>query len=145
MGKVTAAAVLGGTGYLVATQVMAVWEEEFRFGYFPWVSLGIGLWAGWSITGPRTHRRATTPQALAYGLTGVALMLLVGLFIFAGNEALRKALRRRYDNPMEAIVDIVPIAGDWGSNLLHPHIIATLLAGGILAGLLSRMVDRVWR
>ncbi|WP_010141789.1 TrgA family protein [Oceanicola sp. S124] len=145
MGRVTAAAVLGGTGYLVATQVMAVWDEEMRFGYFPWVSLGLGLWAGWQITGRRATRHVGPGLAAAYGLTGMGLMLLAGLFVFCGNEALRKALRRRYDDPMEAILDILPIAADWGANLLHPHIIATLLAGGLMAGGLARAVDRIWK
>ncbi|WP_198431817.1 TrgA family protein [Pseudooceanicola antarcticus] len=145
MGKVSAAVVLGGTGYLVATQVMDVWEEEFRFGYFPWVSLGIGLWAGWTIIGRRISGRSNLSHVVAYGLTGMLIMVLMGLFIFAGNEALRKALGRRYDNPAEAIVDIFPIAGDWGMNLLHPHILATLVAGGVLAALAARVIDRIWK
>ena len=78
-------------------------------------------------------------------MTGIALMVLMGLFLFAGNEALRKALRRRYDDPMEGIVDILPIAGEWGANLLHPHILATLVGGGLLAALLARSVDKIWK
>lgn len=145
MGKVSAAGIMGGTGYLVATQVMKVWEEEFRFGYFPWVSLGVGLWAGWTIIGRRVTKSSSLSHVVAYGLTGIALMVLMGLFLFAGNEALRKALRRRYDDPMEGIVDILPIAGEWGANLLHPHILATLVGGGLLAALLARSVDKIWK
>lgn len=145
MGKVAASATLAGTAYLVSTQVMAAWEEEFNFGQFPWVSTAIGAWTGWATIGRRVTRQSTLSQIVGYGLTGVGVMLLIAFFVFAGNEALRKALRRRYDGPIEAILDILPISAEWGANLLHPHILATLIGGGLLSALMAKVVDRMWK
>lgn len=145
MGKVASAATMAGTAYLTSTQVMAVWEEEMNFGAFPWVSTVIGAWAGWFIIGRRVNRNASLSQVIGFGLTGVGMMLILAFFVFAGNEALRKALRRRYDGPVEAILDIVPISADWGANLLHPQILATLIGGGLLSALLAKIVDRLWK
>ncbi|PJE29330.1 hypothetical protein PSM7751_00833 [Pseudooceanicola marinus] len=145
MGKVAAAATLAGTGYLASTQVMQVWEEDFDFGLFPWVSAAIGAWAGWTIIGRRVTRRSSAAQVISYGLTGLVMMLLVAFFVFAGNEALRKSLARRYDGPIEAILDMIPISTNWGANLLHPHILATLVAGGLVSAVMARVVDRIWK
>lgn len=145
MGKVAASATLGATAYLVAGQVMAAWPEDYAFGAFRWVSLGLGLWSGWTFVGRRVTRRSSLAEAIGYGLTGMVMLLLLGFFVFAGNEALRKALDRRYHGPIEAILDMLPISARWGANLMHPDIIATLLLGGVLSGLLARLVDRIWR
>ncbi|KPP84468.1 MAG: hypothetical protein HLUCCO07_05055 [Rhodobacteraceae bacterium HLUCCO07] len=128
--------------WIVTEQVMAVMPSETQFGYFRLVNLVIAALCGWVVIGGRLGTDYVT--SLSIGLTGVAAMVFWALFVQAFNEMLRLALSRRYGGPVEAVVDVFQLGIDYGANLLHVHILATLFVGGLLAGVVSEFVHRRW-
>ncbi len=128
--------------WVVTGQVMAVMPPETQFGSFRLVNLAIAALCGWVVIGSRVGTDYVT--ALSIGLTGVVAMVFWGLFAQAFNEMLRLALSRRYDGPVEAVVDIFQLGIDFGANLMHLNILATLFVGGLAAGVLAEFVHRRW-
>lgn len=128
--------------WIVTQQVMAVMPPETQFGYFRLVNLVIAALCGWIVIGSRVGTDYVT--SFSIGLTGVAAMVFWALFVQAFNEMLRLALSRRYDGPVEAVVDIFQLGLDYGTNLLHLHILLTLFVGGFVAGLVTEFVHRRW-
>ena len=72
-------------------------------------------------------------------------MVLGALLIFSTERMLTNAFRRAYDGPMDAVVGIFAVAIEYGSVLIKPEVIAVLVLGGVLAGLLSDWAARNWR
>jgi hypothetical protein len=66
------------------------------------------------------------------------------LLVYAIGEMLRQTLRNMYDGPMEAVVDIVRIFIKFGAYVLFPDVLAVLLVGGGLAGMLTEWAAKRW-
>ena len=57
----------------------------------------------------------------------------------------RRAMRNRYDGPLEALAAIFQIGLDYAITIFVTHIVMTLIVGGILAGLATEYAWRQWR
>ncbi|MGB3148977.1 MAG: TrgA family protein, partial [Paracoccaceae bacterium] len=79
------------------------------------------------------------------GLRGAIILLVAALLVFSFEHMLVLALRRTYDGPMEALVDIVSIAIDYLQQIMLPDILIVLLGGGILTGWLAEWASHRWR
>ena len=141
--RLVAALSLALLAFIVSGQIMPLMPEGMDFGYFTWVNVGIGVLAGWVVMGKRAGRGTTS--AINNGLTGMVVLLFWGIFVQGAYEMWRQALRNRYDGPFEAIGAIFRFGLKEGVVLLAPHIIATLLIGGVLAGLATEYAWRRWR
>lgn len=146
--RLVAALCLGLTGFMVSEAVMAAFlaakgYNSFDFGWFIWVNAAVGVAVGWVSMGRRAGRGL--PNAITNGLTGVFLLVLNGLFIQACNEMVRLAMKNRYDNALEAIVAVVEIGAEWGLILLNGPVIAILLVGAVVSGILTEYAWRTWR
>ncbi|KAA0916589.1 TrgA family protein [Aquicoccus porphyridii] len=140
--RLIAAFCLMVVAWVVTEQVMAAMPPETQFGYFRLVNLVIAALCGWVVIGSRVGTDYVT--SLSIGLTGVVAMVFWGLFVQAFNEMLRLALARRYDGPVEAVVDVFQLGIDFGANLVHLNILVTLFAGGVLTGVVVEFVNRRW-
>ena len=114
-----------------------------QFGYFSFVSSLIGLVAGWRVMGPEAGRGNW--MAVNTGVKTSAVMLGLGLLIFSTYEMFVLAFRPAYRGPMEAIVAIFDIAVHYLTTIIAWDVIAVLVFGGALAGLLSEWANRRWR
>ena len=56
----------------------------------------------------------------------------------------RKAFKKRYDGPMEALVDIFGLALENSMRLLTVELLSTLIVGGIMGGLIAEWAKRRW-
>ncbi len=131
-----------GSG-LVKTEVLAVYET-YNFGWFVWLSVGVGLLCGWRVLGRHADGTVGLATAASVGVTAVAATVFWVLFLVSANEMLRLALARRFNGPVEAIQEIIPIAGEYGQFMMHTDIIVTLVVGGMIAGLLTNVAARHW-
>ncbi|MBE1282157.1 MAG: TrgA family protein [Rhodobacteraceae bacterium] len=141
--RLVAATCLAIIAFIVSGQVMPLMPEGTDFGYFTYVNILIGFLCGWIVMGKRAGRG--TIAAINNGLTGIAAMLFWALFVQACWEMFWRAMRNRYDGPFEAIVAIIELGAEYGLILLVPNIIATLLIGGLVTGLLTENASRRWR
>jgi ATP-dependent Lon protease len=96
---------------------------------------------GWGMAGARA--RTTWSNAVAYGLTAAASMVMSGLIIYGILKMVRQSTRRVYEGPVEAMVDVVRIiVEDAGKYLAQPEILLTLAVGGVVCGLITEWVGR---
>ena len=128
---------------LVAEMVKPLFPEGTPFGYFTYVSFGLGLIVGWKSLGTRAGKGTT--EAINNGITSVVVLVFFALFVFGSYEMLMQALGRRYTEPMEALRGILEIGMFYGSYLLNVQIIATLVVGAVISGLVTEYAYRHWR
>lgn len=117
--------------------------EGTQFGYFSFVSMLIGLVAGWRVMGPQAGKGNW--MAVNSGIKTAAVMVVFALVIFSIYEMLLQAFRPLYDGPMEAIMGAVGLAVDFFVNLLAWDVLLLLVVGGALGGLLTEWAQRRWK
>ena len=141
--RLVAALCLALLAFIVSGQVKDQFPEGTYFGWFTQVNIALGLVVGWTVMGRRAGRGLT--PAINNGITGVAVLLFWGLFVQAANKMIELAMRNRYGGPFEALTDVLRIMGDYGLKLLTPGIVATLLIGALVSGLVVEKASKMWR
>lgn len=117
--------------------------EGTQFGNFSFYCALIGFVVGWRIMGPAAGR-GWWPSVNA-GVRTAAATVAVALLIFSVYQMLVLAFRRSYDGPMDAVVGIFGVGVDYLMNLLAWDVIAVLVVGGALAGMMSEWAARRWK
>jgi len=115
---------------------------EQNLGYVAEVSAIIAFLCGWLIMGPRVGKGYY--QAFAKGMTASVITAAWALFVFSCYEMGVETLRNRYDGPMEAVVDIAGFFVELSAYLIFPDMIAIVLIGGGLAGMLAEWAGKRW-
>ncbi|WP_412554713.1 TrgA family protein [Shimia sp. MIT1388] len=138
--KLVAASCLAIIGGLVAEFVKPQMPEGSNFGHMTLISAGVGLVVGWRVMGKRAGRSGS----LELGLVGVAAMVFWGLVLFGLIEMFRLAMRRRLDEPVEAMERAVTVALEYGVYLLHPNVLITLAVGAVISGIFTNFAARNW-
>ncbi|GFE50238.1 hypothetical protein So717_19910 [Roseobacter cerasinus] len=138
--RLVAALCVGGLALIVSVQVMGLMPDSADFGYFTYVNGLIGLCVGWIVVGKRAGRGLAA--AINNGLSGVLMLLLWALFVHACVEMVDRALANRYGDVFQAIVAVLKLMAEYGLVLLDTLAIATLIAGGLVSGLLT---EYAWR
>jgi hypothetical protein len=136
--KVTAAVFFAALGYFCADLIKpllprgtpAVWLNE--------TLAALGAINGWIMSGKRAGDG--TRAGIGYGLTTAALIVVWGVFIFAGAEMIELSIARRYGGPIEAIQAMVAIGLDYVRLIAVPEIIGSVVVGGIFGGWLTEWV-----
>jgi hypothetical protein len=141
--RLTAALCLALLAFIVSGMVPPLFPEGMDFGYFTYVNMALGVLTGWIVMGKRAGRGVTS--AINNGLTGAAVLLFWAVFVQAVNEMVSLAMRNRYGGPFDAIMAIFEIGFDFARTVAVPGILLTLLAGGVLTGLLTEFAWRKWR
>lgn len=137
------AAILWGL-IAVAASLLArpLFPEGASLRTFALVNGGLGLAVGWLVAGRRTG--TTVAGAMSNGITASVALAVLALGAQSAGIMLRQAWRRVYDGPTEALGDVLALMGRNAHFLLAPGVGGTLLAGGILAGLLTEWAARRW-
>ena len=141
--KLAAALLFAFLAWWVSQMVKPFFPEGTDMGSFSEYNALIGAVIGWRVAGERAL--TTWPNAIAYGLTASAGMVLMALFIYSLARMLSQTLRKVYEGPSEALVDVVRIMMDNVHLVARPEILATLFVGGVLGGLLTEWVGRNYR
>lgn len=141
--RLIAALVLAATAWFASQTVKPYLPEGTNFGWFDYLNVALGLVIGWIVIGRRAGRGQSA--AVGNGLTAAAVLAFWAIFLQASNEMLRQSLNRRYDGPTEAILDVFEMCLEYGAHLINPDVIGPLLVGGILAGILAELANRIWR
>ena len=140
--KMAAAFCLAAVAWHASELIRPLMPDGTDFGYFNYVNVGLGLLCGWFVIGTRVGRTYT--ESFSAGLTGMAALVFWGLFLQSFNEMLKLALQNRYTGPVEGLIAIFEIGIDFGSHLLDAKLIATLVIGGIVAGVVAEWASRRW-
>ena len=141
--KLTAAVCLALLAFILSGQIKPLMPEGTNFGYFTQINVVIGVIVGWVVMGKRAGRGTTA--AINNGISGVAVMLFWGLFIYGCKEMFWRAMRNRYDGPFEALSQIFVIGLDYAIIIFVPQVIGMVLIGALASGLATESASRRWR
>jgi hypothetical protein len=140
--KLFAAFAFMALGFFAAEIVKPHMPEGTQFGPFTPLTALLGLVCGWRVMGPGAGRGNV--QSIGAGVKTSVVLVLLGLLIFSTEQMVVNAFRKTYDGPMDALVGVVGIGIDYGQYLGAPDILAVLIIGGGLAGLLTEWAARRW-
>ncbi|MEL7255479.1 MAG: TrgA family protein [Pseudomonadota bacterium] len=140
MGRLVAAVLLGGLAYYGAGIVIAIWPEDFNFGWFQEFTALVGLVTGWRVIGKRLGNGVV--PGINAGLTGLAVMLFWLFLLLAFNEMIGRSLDLRYDGPFEAINNMFAIAYEWALNLQNVRLWILMVVGAMVTGMVSELVSK---
>lgn len=111
-------------------------------GLFSVLSAALAFVLGWRIAGP--NQRLGYGPAFSNGITTAVAVTFCVTFMHAGIEMIRLSMRKAYDGPMEAVVGMFSIAGEYAMIAATPAPIATMVIGGILGGFAVEWASRRW-
>ena len=141
--KLAAAILFAALAWWVSTLIKPLFPEGTDLGGFAEYNATLGAVIGWFVAGGRA--RTTWPNAVAYGLTAATGTVLLGLLLYSMLRMLRQSVRRVYEGPVEALVDVVRIMLENFQYISTPEVLLTLAFGGVLSGLLTKWVARNYR
>ena len=141
--RVVAGLLYAGLAWYVSEHIKPRYPEGFDFGYFSEVNAAVAFVVGWRVMGSRAGLGYAT--AIGAGLTTSAAMVLWALFLHSSGEMIRLALRRRYDDAVEAIVGIFELMLDHAVRMSGVEVWILLVAGGAVAGTITEAVGRKTR
>jgi len=140
--KIVAGFLVALLGWWVAHLIIPHLPPETRIGRFREISAVLGFLVGWKFVGKRAVEGATL--AITFGIGGAAFLVFWMLFTFSLFEMIKRAFRKSYGGPLEAIQGMVEIAIDYLVYLAPPEVWSTLLAGGAAIGIVAYLVSRRW-
>ena len=142
-GRLVAAILWAALAWIVSMQIVPLFPEGTDVGWFAEINAGIGFFVGWTVAGKRAG--GTWSAAISYGLTATVATVFWGLFLHCFALMVRQSLRRIYDGPMEALVDVFELMSENAQLMAVQPVLLTLLIGGIFAGLVTEAAARTWR
>lgn len=143
--RLVSALLYAALAWVVSGMVMEIVEAETQrtnFGNFQLVNAAIGILVGWIVVGKRLGSDYVT--AMGIGFTGMMAVVFWCLFAHSFSEMLRLSLSRRFDGPVEALVSIFRLGIGYGAFLVDRVVIATLVIGGMVIGVIAEYWKRRW-
>lgn len=141
-GKLVAAMLFAALAYVTAEVFKPAMPQGTAFGAFSWVCAGIGGLCGWLVMGPRTGQAFA--GLVSAGLQTALMMAFAALAGFSIEIMVARAFRRLYDGPAEAVLGVFEVMLQHGRLMLTPEVLAALLIGGPVCGVLAGMVGKRW-
>ncbi|WP_421704308.1 TrgA family protein [Aliiroseovarius sp.] len=140
--KLVGAICLAVLGWVVADLIKPLLPEGTQVGLFSPISAAWGFIVGWRFTGKRLGDG--TGSSVGIGMGSIFLLGFWVLLSFSGYEMIRLSMRLRYDGPVEALQDMFQIGVDYLWTAATPEVIGTLLAGGLITGVVTGLAARRW-
>lgn len=129
-GRLAGAIAFAIYGWYIGTLVIAFYPEGFAPTFLVPMCIVLGVICGWKIVGSRAGRGYYA--ATGHGLTGVAAFAFWVLFLLSFHEMIRKALRRLYGGPMDAVVDTFALMAERAREYLDVNLILSVAIGGVI-------------
>lgn len=106
--------------------------------YFTEFNGGIALFLGWQIAGGRAG--LGTMSGISNGITALVAIAFCTLALHGFTQMLLRSAELRYNGLMQAMMSGIGISFDLAVVLAKPTVIAVLLAGSILIGIVTEFV-----
>lgn len=140
--KLVSAFLFGLVALAAAFAVKADLPEAMAVGRLVPISTAIGVLTGWFVMGTLVGRGVLV--SAGHGLrTSVTLVFWV-LLTVSIIEMLRRSLRKLYDDAMEAVISMLDLMLDFLGMAATAPVIAILVVGGALAGIMAELASRRW-
>lgn len=134
-GRLAAALVFFIYGWYIGILAGPFFPESNPPNYLIPLSTGIAFLCGWMVVGSRAGRGYN--PAIGNGLTGAFAYSFWMVFLISSFNMIRKSLRRLYDGPMEAVVDVFRLMLKMGAEMLDANLIISVAVGGVICAFVA--------
>lgn len=141
--KLAAAVAFAIVGLLAALAYIPQLPQGTNPGYFAPITAAIGLVLGWFTMGPNVKRGYI--EAASFGLRTALFLVFWTLLAFSIYFMILRSTRMIYHNAGEAVLDVPMLMLQYGKLLAVAPVIAMLLIGGIVGGVITEFAARRWR
>ena len=135
--RLTAAIAFAILGYLIYITMVPSFGDKVVPSYLLPLCLAAGLWTGWVLCGAKAHG---IRSGVGTGLTAVVAMAFSIVFIMSFVQMIYLSMRRRYDGPMDAIMDVFNLMFENLAQFASPTMGLIVFVGGIVAGIAAGMM-----
>lgn len=140
--KIAAALAFGLLALFTAQLYVPQLPKGTDLGYFREITAAIGVVCGWWVMGRQVGRDYRA--AAEVGLRTAVTIVFWALLGFSSYIMIKRSMRMMYDGPMEAVLGVFQLMVEYGQKMLVPEVVAVLLLGGMMAGLVSEWVSKRW-
>ena len=141
-GKLVGAIMFAMLAYWVSDLCKPFLPEQMPVGLLSEWNAAIGLLMGWKIMGKGAGH--TYRQAFGYGLTTLAATVFWCLFLWASYEMLRRAIRKYYDGPMEAVKETAALWLEYARIIAVQDVIWPAIIGALFLAWVTEWFARRW-
>ena len=141
--KAMAAISFAVVGFIAALAYIPNMPEAGSVGSLPLGVAAIGAIVGWRVMGNSVGHGYF--RAIGSGLKTMIVLVFFALLLFGIYEMLQNSVKMYYDGPQEAILDVFQRMMDRSVPLLNGRVLAAILIGGTVAGLMTENASRRWR
>lgn len=141
--KLMAAASFAVVGWVMANYYSLNMPDAASAGPLRPAAAFIGAIIGWKVMGPTVGRGYV--EAAGAGIKTAAILAVAAIFALALREMLQNSVKMRYESATEAILDVFHTMATRSQGMLSLGVIASLVLGGIVAGMLSENAGRRWK
>lgn len=141
--KAMAAISFAVVGFITALAYIPNMPEAGRVSSLPLMVALLGAIVGWRVMGTSVGKGYV--RAIGTGWKTMIVLIFFALLFFGTYEMLQLSVRMRYDGPLEAILDVFQRMLDRSIPILTPSVLAAILIGGGIAGMLTENASRRWR
>jgi len=141
-GKAVSGFCFAGVAYASAGFYQMQLPEVQRGEWISPIAALIGFAVGWQILGDQLNCDLRT--AARRGVMTAFWLFVWAVILFSSAEMVKRAMERRSPNPGEAIGRVFGIMIEFASNALDAKVIASLVLGGVVSGVLAELANRRW-
>ena len=140
--KLMAAISFGIVGWIVANAYVPTLPAGMSVGLFRELVGLLGVVVGWKVMGASVGKGYAA--SISSGWKTVIVLVFFALLFFSIREMILLSMKMRYDGPMEAVLDVFAQMLKQAQALLTPNVLASMVVGGAVAGLLTENAGRRW-
>lgn len=141
--KAMAAISFAIVGWITANAYVPNMPEVNSVGFFREFTALLGAIIGWRVMGNSVGKGYV--RSIGSGWKTMIVLIFFALLLFGIYEMLQQSVRMRYDGPMEAILDVFQRMMERSVPLLSTGVLAAMVIGGGIAGILTENANRRWR
>jgi drug/metabolite transporter (DMT)-like permease len=141
--KLVASILLAGLGFVAAGRYVQLMPEGSVAGNLVAICVGLGAVVGWLVLGRRAgHGLGAGTSA---GLQAAVMLVASALAVFSVERMIRRAMAGFYGSDiLRAVIGVFENMYEFGMRLADSQLLGILIIGGLVAGLVTELVNRRW-
>jgi hypothetical protein len=140
--KLMAAISFAIVGWIVANAYVPTLPEGSSVGLFRELVGVLGAVVGWKVMGKSVGKGYFA--SIGSGWKTMVVLVFFALLLFSIREMVSLSMKLRYEGPTEAVLDVFALMFEKARSLLFPAVLASIVIGGAIAGLLTENANRRW-
>lgn len=140
--RLTGAILFGLLALYFAYSASPYFPEAQQPSYWYLLTGGVGVLCGWILVGTRAG--AGYPSGIGAGITGGVAILFWVFFLMSFSDMIEKSLRKSYDGPIEAVINVFQLMVDWFMVFAVVELGVLMAVGSVVGGFITEFVGKRW-